>query len=304
MIYLDGKEVGSTPQTITDLKPGKYNVEVKLDGYKTWNKRVNVKEDKENVVTAVLRINTGSILVDSEPTKAGIYLNGEEVGTTPETITGLNPGKYTVEIKLDGYEVWSESTKVKIGRESTLKAALQIKSGSISINSKPSDARIYLDGEEVGITPGIIKSIDSGTHEVEVKKDRYETWSESVDIEADKEKSLTVVLRLKTSSILIDSDPADAVIYLDGEEVGMTPDTLSSIIPGTHEIELRMDGYETWTEIVNVESDEEKTLTAALQIKAGSISIESEPSQAKIFLDGEEVGVTPVILKSVIPRCA
>ena len=163
-------------------------MEVKINGYKTWNKRINIKADIENTVTAVLRINTGSIMIDSEPTNAGIFLDGEDVGTTPETITGLDPGKYNVEVKLDGYEVWSESTKVKIGRESALKAALQIKSGSISINSKPSNARIYIDGNDVGITPGIIKSIDSGTHEIEIKMDDYEIWRESVDVEADKEK--------------------------------------------------------------------------------------------------------------------
>ncbi|MGR3174615.1 MAG: PEGA domain-containing protein [Candidatus Scalindua sp.] len=301
MIYLNGREAGTTPATITDLKPGKYIVEVKRDGYRTWDKRVNVRANIENTVSAVLRLNTGSIMIDSEPTKAGILLNGKDVGTTPETITGLDPGKYNIEVRLDRYEVWSESTKVKIGRESALKASLQIKSGSISINSKPSNARIYIDGKDVGITPGIIKPIDSGTHEVEVKKGGYETWSESVDVEADKEKSLTVVLQIKTSSISIDSDPANAVIYLDGEEVGMTPDTLRSIIPGTHEVEVKMDGYETWTEIINVESDEEKALIATLQIKAGSINIESEPTQAKILLDSKEAGITPVILKSVIP---
>jgi len=301
MVHIDGREVGTTPVSITDLKPGKCTVEVKMDGYRTWDKKVNIKADIENIITATLRINTGSIMIDSEPTKAAIFLNDKEVGTTPETITCLNPAKYNVEVRLDGYEAWSKSVKVKIGKESVLKAELQIKSGSVSINSKPSNARIYIDGEEVGITPDIIKSIDSGTHEVEVKKDGYETWSESVDIEADKEKSLTVVLRIKTSSISIDSNPPDAVIYLDGEEAGMTPDTLRSITPGTHEVEVRMDGYETWNKIVNVESNEEKTLTAALQPKAGSLSIESKPAHANIFLDGEEAGVTPVILKSVTP---
>jgi hypothetical protein len=131
-----------------------------MDGYRTWGKRVNVKANIENTVTAALSLNTGSIMIDSEPTKAHIFLNGKEVGTTPETISVLDPGKYNVEVKLDGYEVWSKSTKVKIGKESILKAALQIKSGSVSINSKPSNARIYIDGKDVGITPGIIKSID------------------------------------------------------------------------------------------------------------------------------------------------
>ena len=213
MVHIDGREVGTTPVSITDLKPGKCTVEVKMDGYRTWDKKVNIKADIENIITATLRINTGSIMIDSEPTKAAIFLNDKEVGTTPETITCLNPAKYNVEVRLDGYEAWSKSVKVKIGKESVLKAELQIKSGSVSINSKPSNARIYIDGEEVGITPDIIKSIDSGTHEVEVKKDGYETWSESVDIEADKEKSLTVVLRIKTSSISIDSNIKSLKLY-------------------------------------------------------------------------------------------
>ena len=70
------------------------------------------------------------------------------------------------------------------------------------------------------------------------------------------------MLQIKTSSISVDSNPADAVIYLDGEEVGTTPDTVRSIIPGTHEVEIRMNGYETWSEIVNVEPDEEKGINS------------------------------------------
>ncbi|MBU36124.1 MAG: hypothetical protein CMG29_02790, partial [Candidatus Marinimicrobia bacterium] len=37
----------------------------------------------------------GSLCVKSEPSQARIYLNGNEVGITTKTITGLEPGKYT-----------------------------------------------------------------------------------------------------------------------------------------------------------------------------------------------------------------
>lgn len=45
----------------------------------------------------------GSICVKSKPSQARIYLDGDEVGITTETITGLEPGNYTVEVRMNGY---------------------------------------------------------------------------------------------------------------------------------------------------------------------------------------------------------
>ena len=77
----------------------------------------------------------GSIRIESEPSMAKIYLDGKEAGTTTETITGIEPGIYTVEVKMDGYEVWSRSVEVDGGRKKTLTAILQMKTGSISVKS-------------------------------------------------------------------------------------------------------------------------------------------------------------------------
>ena len=152
-------------------------------------------------------------------------------------------------------------------KENVVTATLQIKTTTISIKSKPSEAKIYLDGEAAGITPGIIKSVVPGTHEIEVRLDGYEVWSESIDVETDKEKALTAILQIKACSINIKSRPSKARIFLDGKEVGITPDTLRSVAPGRHEVEVRKDGYEVWRESVDVKIGEENTLISALQIK-------------------------------------
>ena len=52
---------------------------------------------------------TGSIMIDSEPSNAKIYLDGKVVGTSPETVTDLKPGKHTLEIKKARYKVWREA---------------------------------------------------------------------------------------------------------------------------------------------------------------------------------------------------
>ena len=182
-----------------------------------------------------------------------------------------------------------------------LTATLQIKGGSISIESKPAQAMIFLDNEEAGIAPVILKSVIPGVHEIKIRMDGYESWSENVDIETDKETAITAVLQIRTGSLKIESEPAKAKISLDNKEIGTTPETITDLNPGKYTVEIMMDGYEPLTEIVDVEADNENTLTAVLQKKTGSISIKSRPSKANIFLNGNEAGTAPKILKDLKP---
>jgi hypothetical protein len=46
---------GSTPTTITDVTPGKYTVHLELNGYKAFQKSVEVKADQTTTVTADLK---------------------------------------------------------------------------------------------------------------------------------------------------------------------------------------------------------------------------------------------------------
>ncbi|MCK4347220.1 MAG: PEGA domain-containing protein, partial [Thermoplasmatales archaeon] len=101
-------------------------------------------------------------------------------------------------------------------------------------------------------------------------------------------------------SISVSSDPSGADIYLDGEYKGMTPKTISDIISGDHEIELKKSGYENWSDSVYVEAGETKNVSKELIPKTGSISITSKPSDAKIYLDGEYKGMTPKTISDVI----
>ena len=298
-IFLDGKEVGTTPDTLLTVTPGRHEVEVRKDRYEVWSESVDVKIGEENTLTPVLQMKTGSIMIDSEPSNAKIYLDGKDVGTSPETVTDLKPGKHTLEIKKARYKVWRESIETEADAVKTLTAVLHTKAGSIIMKSRPSKAKIFLDGKEVGITPDIIRSIEPGTHEVEIRLEGYEIWRERLNVVADKEKALTAELQVKTGALVINSEPTNARIYLDGDKVGTTPNTLRYIIPGTHEVEVRMDGYEIWRESIEIEADARKTLTATLRAKSGTVTIKSKPTNAKIYLDGKEVGNTSITLKPV-----
>ncbi|MDP6433716.1 MAG: PEGA domain-containing protein, partial [Candidatus Scalindua sp.] len=191
-------------------------------------------------------------MIDSVPASATIYLDGKKTGTTPDTLMSATPGIHKIEVKMDGYEVWSKMVNVKADKNKALTAALQKMAGSISIESEPAKASIFIDGKEFGRTPAMRKSIDHGKHEVEVRMEGYKVWSKIVNLKAGKEKLLTATLQIMSGVIRIESTPTKARIYLDGEEVGTTPDSLRSIAPGTHEVKVKMEGYKVWSKELDV----------------------------------------------------
>ena len=58
-------------------------------------------------------VETGSLVVKSQPTGAAIYLNGQLYKeTTPTIINNILPGKINLEVKKDGYHIWQKNLAV------------------------------------------------------------------------------------------------------------------------------------------------------------------------------------------------
>ncbi len=299
VIFIDGKDAGKTPLIITDPDQGKHHIEVKMEGYENWSESVNIEHNKETTLTAALQLKAGSIYIKSEPSIAVVLIDGKEVGTTPLIIADPTPGKHNVEVKMSGFETWSESVEIVTGKEATLTAVLQLKPGPVTINSVPSDATILINGKEIGTTPVNITDPDPGAYLVEVRMDGYETWNESIDIKPGKEITITADLKIKAGSINVNSNPSDAAIYIDSKNIGNTPETITDLIPGMHLVEVKMEGYETWSENIEVKCDKKNTLTAVLLEITGSVNISSNPSNAIIRIGGKEAGNTPAIISNL-----
>jgi PEGA domain len=53
--------------------------------------------------------NDGTIITNSTPSGADVYLNNMYNGTTPNTINSVPPGDYQIELRLNNYQNYSES---------------------------------------------------------------------------------------------------------------------------------------------------------------------------------------------------
>ena len=155
--------------------------------------------------------------------------------------------------------------------------------GNIVVSSEPSGANVYLDNTIKGISPMTINAVPNGQHTVLLRLEGYEDYSRTVTVMADTvqvdaalsgksatpsatEKTTTAPatgativtptqqppVPANTGSLSVTTSPAGALVYIDGKMRGITPATIPGLSPGTHTIELILDGYqdlETTTEI-------------------------------------------------------
>jgi hypothetical protein len=64
--------------------------------------------------------------------------------------------------------------------------------------------------------------------------------------------------------LLLDSTPADARVYVDGQEIGITPHTLE-IPVGRHRVTLSKPGYKRWDVSVEIKRYERTEIRAELE---------------------------------------
>jgi hypothetical protein len=67
--------------------------------------------------------------------------------------------------------------------------------GSLVVNSRPSGARVFVNGRSVGQTPLVLRNQPAGSRAIRVALDGYEPWSTAVQVVADTETRLRAELR-------------------------------------------------------------------------------------------------------------
>ncbi len=102
-------------------------------------------------------------------------------------------------------------------------------------------------------------------------------------------------------SMDVQSDPPGASVVVDGTYRGMTPVTVDSLDPGTHNVTLSKSGYAKLSTLVPIESASISEVNATLVFDVGAIAINTTPAGAAIVLDGAGAGFSPEIIGNLTP---
>ncbi|MEZ4363936.1 MAG: PEGA domain-containing protein [Kofleriaceae bacterium] len=258
------------------------------------------------------------VKIESAPPGATVYLNQREcgpIGVTPWSGT-IVAGEVTVIVELDGYQEASKPLTVKRRRSTQSLFVPMVKRQDpprIDVRADADKnlfgAQLYVDGELKGQVPMLV-NVDPGRHLVEIRKDGFETLTQWISAKENEKITLAPSMKeqakAKYGTVVVSADVPDAEVYIDGNKhPDKTPAVISNVIEGIHVIEVRKEPSVPWKQTIQVKADEQTKvradLTAGLGSGGGTISVLSNVSGAKVFLDGREVGVVPYDIKNVKP---
>ena len=256
----------------------------------------------------------GSIRVESSPSGAAIYWNGNYRGVAPLTISDVYAGSYTIEADLSGYRTYSTTTTVYAGSRSDVYCPLTqiVSSGALYVTSNPSNAQVYLDGTYRGRTPLTLNNLATGEHNIELDLSGYYDWKSTANVPTGGTRTVSATMDpipvSNTGWIYVSSSPGGATVFLDGGNAGQTPSSgalkLNGISAGDHTVKLQMSGYQEYTTGVNVRQSTVSQVSAVLvpvgvAPATGGLSVSSTPSGANVYVDNAFRGITPLSMTDI-----
>lgn len=156
--------------------------------------------------------------------------------------------------------------------------------GRLLVRSMPPGAAVIVNGQSRGTTPLALAELPYGPYEVEVTLAGYGSRREQLVLDADDpigslNADLTAdptrpaaglapgpppAAEVGIGSILAETRPPGAAVWLDQRFVGETPMSIPDVPAGGHRIEFRLDGYRTWTTTVEVVPATQARVAASL----------------------------------------
>jgi formylglycine-generating enzyme required for sulfatase activity len=281
-VAVDGRPLGSTPLT-ADITPGKHRFEFSAKRYLAEVRELDVVGGGEAQTLRVeMTPSWAPVSLVTDPPGAAVYVDGEQyvdggpsvdggagvaggqtavsgpsVGaepsvragqgvTTPATLE-LEAGNHVLEVRLEGYNVWQDTIGVVANQPQTLPSVkLTQADGRIALSTTPAAASVTIDGEFQGRTPLTLRLKPGRKHELTIAKPGYETVNRSLSVEADSGRKLGIDLVAQYGDVEVQSTPAGAEVWVDGDRRGVTPAKLE-LTAVAHRIEVRQEGFATQT---------------------------------------------------------
>jgi tetratricopeptide (TPR) repeat protein len=213
---------------------------------------------------AVKKEVVGALALSVDPPDATVEANGQAISIDPAGMP-LTAGEYTVKATRVGFKPAEERVSVTAGETKQFSITLERTSSVLFVVTVPPDVEVIVDGlargrtaagplppayQEVpaslGVAPELVSQpfvlgdLTQGAHVIQYRKACHVTDERRLSIEKPTDyREDPVRLRPAVGSIVAESTPSGASVFVDGERRGTTPSTVDDVCEGTRTIELR-----------------------------------------------------------------
>ena len=219
------------------------------------------------------------LVVKTEPSNAMVVIDGSlrKQALDGEAAFLLPRGNHNYEVSANDYAL--QSGTVTLGKEKkTLTVKLVSTKAQLRVECPTSGAQVYVDDQLKGTVPWS-GSLGAEAHRVEIRLNGYHSQSQIVTLSENANRTLTFpALKPLSGSLIISYSPSNSDVFIDGKKVGTTPDIFRGISVGSHQVEIRKEGYTAKSLSATVRVDE----TTELSGKLDAIEVPNDTPQKDI----------------------
>lgn len=256
-------------------------------------------------VTTIVQESAGGqyLVMTVTPANAEVSIDDVPVEVADGVVsTLLKYGRHTYRVSAALHE--PTMGQFEIGNDKKeLSVALQPAYGVLRVDSDPSGAEVYIDGDyqPAGTTPFTSKWLSPGKHTLQFKMPVYKTRTMEVVVPGNgTTQSVEAMLQPNFAEVSV-SAPGDAEIYINNElkDVGRWSGRLNA---GLYTVEARKASHYSSSQSVEVVAGDKRTVTLSAPVpRYGSLNISTRPIGATVSVDGTALtGTTPNIYADIL----
>ncbi|MDH3610019.1 MAG: PEGA domain-containing protein, partial [Gammaproteobacteria bacterium] len=274
------------------VQPGNYFVQIEKSGYQSLKQEIKVSKHQSQTLSFTLEKKPGYLNISSNPIEhVEVTINGKKYGNTPINALELEAGTYTLAASARRYQPYTTQLVIE-GKEAQQQLNIELLPdwANVVIDSKPTGAEIWLNGDSKGLTPQTLE-LDSGQYSLDLRHQDYMPYVKDFFIDASLPFELPVAeLFTSPSHLVITSTPTKATVSIAGGEQGITPFTVR-LNPNTeHNITLSKPGFRPNQQSVTLKPGEQQNISATLEAILGTVVLNVEPADAEVFINGKFAG--------------
>lgn len=235
--------------------------------------------------------NNGTLQINSNVNGAQVYVDNVLVGNTPASVT-VAAGQHTVRVTASGFREETQTVNVRGGQVVNLNFNLQPvnQNGSITVLVSPNDATVFIDNVRVGNGQQTV-NVAPGQHTVRVTANGFQEFNQTVNVRTGENVPVRVnlVAIVQNGTLQITNAPQNAQIFINGSSVGNGNGRIT-LPAGQYSVRIAAPGFQDFNQTVNVQGGQVTTVQANLQPVSGTLVVRSSVANARVFINGNDVG--------------
>ena len=256
---------GECPFVHSAISPGPLSLRVSAPGYVAWEGTLVVSPGRELIKTIDLEPRPTHLSVRADVADGVAFVDDVELGRLPIDRAAVFPGPHTVSVRAPGREPWELELVLRPGQTVGLRAQLATAEGVLSVASTPPEAEVQIDGELVGKTPIEDRRVPAGKRQLRLSLPDYFDWTGTVEVGADSSEKTVVELLPAFGRLVASGMSEGAVVFVDGEVVGLLPLLPKPVRAGRHLITVQRSGFQPVSYPVDMPAGETLTLPVSLE---------------------------------------